>query len=82
MTYHTAFGQLDYALGGYFTLSSFPMYPFFNEVPLEEYKLNNPTEIAKMKWFIFTSGDDYLFHPQTHLDEITKTFDNLVSKES
>lgn len=81
MTYHTAFGQLDYTLGGYFTLSSNPMFPVaFRENDGTDVALDWPNysyNKTGMNWFIFTGEEDWLFNPWKHLREVNRTFNRF-----
>lgn len=81
MTYHTAFGQLNYTLGGYFTMSSFPMFPVaFRENDGSDVALGPPNyshDGTGMNWFIFTGEKDWLFKPEKHLSEVNRTFNRF-----
>ena len=71
--YHTAFGQLDYAIGGYFAYSTSPMYPLFQSVDEDDYSYFG----SDMNWFIFNGAEDYLFSYEPGFSEVTATFDSL-----
>ena len=56
MVYHTAFGQLDFAIGGYFVMSTIPIYPV-----LVDYVADIRFASSDMKWFIFNGAEDQVF---------------------
>lgn len=73
MVWHTAFGQLEEAIGGYFSIVSCPQYPAFEGVVESEYSYNGDD----MNWFVFMGGDDEIFPPAQCQEAYENVFEAL-----
>ena len=77
MTWHTAFAQLDVALGGYFVINSIPQYP----VLMDNVELASPQDLnfysADMNWFVFNGAEDSTYPIDDGIAMITDVFAEL-----
>ena len=87
--YHTAFGQLDYAIGGYFAMATSPLYPLFETTTLTTDEDECDDEYgcytywgSDMNFFVFTGANDEMFPPEWAAAEIDAIFNSMESTES
>ena len=57
MVYNVAYGQLPYAIGGMFSIATYPQYPLWPQVPESEYSYFG----SDQNHFIFTGEKDPIF---------------------
>lgn len=63
MTYHVTHGQLTYAIGGSFGISTYPMYPVWASATAADYTYYG----TDSNWFIFGGDEDPIFDGATSL---------------
>lgn len=74
MVFNVAYGQLPYAIGGMFSMSTWPLYPAWRGVPEEEYSYFGTDQ----RHFIFTGSKDNLFEPAADgIQEVHDVFTSL-----
>lgn len=78
MVWHTAFGQLDEALGGYFSVASCPQWPAFEGVSESEYSYFG----EDMNWFVFMGELDGIFEPEECQGAYTAVFEALAIEDA
>lgn len=73
MVWHVAFGQLEEAIGGYFSVASCPQWPAIEDVSESEYSYFGDD----MNWFVFMGEDDGIFDPEECQEAYETVFEDL-----
>ena len=73
IVWHTTFGQLPYAIGCTFGITTYPQYPAFPQVDASEYSYYG----ADQNMMMFQGEWDYIFPAQGGIDEWTEVFGKL-----
>ena len=73
MVWNVAFGQLDYKIGGYFSIISTPFYPVWQTVEESEFTYTN----SDMDWFVLSGADDQVYSPIDGQNEYKAVFNDI-----
>jgi hypothetical protein len=73
MTYHVTHGQLAFAIGGSFGVSTYPLYPVWDTVASADWTYYG----TDSNWFIFGGMEDPIFYGPDALQEAEDAFATL-----
>lgn len=77
MVWHTAFGQLDQAIGGYFPIAAAPHWPAFGAEWSDTEEFLTFEGSSDMNFFIFMGENDGIFTP----DEVVEEYELFIENQ-